>query len=206
VTLAYARQSRTEPSHSGPLAAGTIAASTVLLGRVVAVSTGMNPAFGPRAALALGGMGVVALVVTAFAAARSRGDEPDQPPAGAANPLQLGAAIKMAVAFQIVMIVLEAARAWFGEIGVFTTAALAGLTDMDALTLSMSDLSRDPGMAPTAATALVIGVIANTVLKTGAAAVLGEANYRRKVVPALLLIAAAGAATVAVLRRVALPE
>jgi len=200
VTLANARQSRAEPTHSAPLAAGTIAACTVLLPRVAAVSTAVNPAFGPRAALWLLGMFLAGAAVTLFAASRSRGDVPEQPPAQAANPLQLGAAIQMALAFQAVMIALEAARAWFGEIGVFATAGLAGLTDMDALTLSMSRLSRDPGMMDTAAAALVIGVIANTLLKGTVAAVLGGSGYRRKVVPALAAMGVVGVVTLLVLR------
>ena len=50
-----------------------------------------------------------------------------------------------------------------------------------------------PAMMETAAAAMVVGVVMNTLLKTAVAVGLGESSYRRKVVPALLLMAAAAA-------------
>lgn len=194
VTLNYARRSRLEPHHATALAAGTVAASAVLIPRILAVTLALNPAFTPRAALWLAGMLVAAAGMTLFAATRPQATSHDHP-AETANPLQLGTAIKMALAFQVVLVGIEYLRAWFGEVGVFAGAGLAGLTDMDALTMSMSRLARDPGMTETAAAALVIGVVANTTLKATAAALLGDASYRRKVVPALGVMAAGAAAT-----------
>ena len=42
---------------------------------------------------------------------------------------------------------------------------------------------------------MVVGVVSNTLLKTGFALSLGAPEYRRKVAPALLLMAAAAAAS-----------
>lgn len=190
VTLAYARRSRAEPHHATALAAGTVGASAVLLLRILAVTVALTPAFAPRAALWLGAMFATAAVLTVFAATRPQESGRDQP-AESGNPLQLGVAIQMALAFQAVLLLIEYARAWFGESGVLVGAGLAGLTDMDALTLSMSRLARQTAMMETAAAALVVGVVANTFLKTTLAIVLGESSYRRKVVPALLLMAGA---------------
>lgn len=194
VTLAYARRSRAEPQHATALAAGTVGACTVLLFRILAVTFALNPAFTGRAAVWLGAMVATAVALTLFAATRPQESGPDQPVEGG-NPLQLGAAIQMALAFQAVMLVIEYARAWFGEPGVFLGAGLAGLADMDALTLSMSRLSRQGTMVETAAAALIVGIVSNTLLKATVAGVLGGPGYRRKVLPALLLMVVAAAAS-----------
>lgn len=194
VTLAYARRSRSEPHHATALAAGTVGACTVLLVRILAVTLALNPAFAGRAATWLGAMLAAAVVLTLFAATRPQESGPDQP-VESGNPLQLGVAIQMAVAFQLVLLGIEFARARFGEPGVFLGAGLAGLADMDALTLSMSRLARQATMLETAAAALVVGVVSNTLLKTGLAVLLGAPEYRRKVTPALLLMAAVAVAS-----------
>jgi uncharacterized membrane protein (DUF4010 family) len=204
VTLAYARRSRLEPQHATALAAGTVAASTVLILRILAVTLALNPAFTPRAAVWLAGMLLVALTMTVFAATRPQASSHDHP-SESANPLQLGTAVKLALAFQLAVLAIDYLRAWFGELGVFAGAALAGLTDMDALTMSLSRLAKDGAFAETAAAALVIGVVANTVLKTVAAVALGESSYRRKVVPALGLMGLAAGFTWWWLRRQAGP-
>ncbi len=194
VTMAYARRSRSEPRYATALAAGTVGASGVLLIRILAVTFALNQAFTPRVAVWLGAMIATATALTLFAATRPQESGLDQP-AESGNPLQLGVAIQMALAFQAVLLLIEYARAWFGEPGVLAGAGLAGLTDMDALTLSMSRLARQDTMMETAAAALVVGVVANTLLKTTLAVVLGDPSYRRKVAPALLLMVGAAVAS-----------
>jgi uncharacterized membrane protein (DUF4010 family) len=167
---------------------------------VVIVGTVLNPKLGPTAALSLLPMFLTAILATLVLARRSQADRPEPRDGESGNPLQLAAAIKMTVAFLAVMFALEAARDYFGTGGVFVGAAAAGLTDMDALTLSMSRLAQEPGMVTTAAAALIVGVVANTVLKTGVALAFGGTEYRHRVAPSLLIVTAVGVATWFVLR------
>lgn len=203
VTLAFARRSREEPDDEVALAAGTVAASTVLLPRVIAITAVLNPSFMPNAARWLAPMFAGTLAVCLAVAWRSRERETREPPADTTNPLQLGTALKMALGFQAVMIGLEYARDRFGEIGVLGGAALAGLTDMDALTMSMSRLAAGGEPRDIAAAALLIGVLANTALKAGLAIALGGRRYRRWVGLSFLIMGAIGLASWVVIRRVA---
>ena len=205
VTLAFARRSRDEPDDEVTLAAGTVAASTVLLPRVIAITAVLNPSFMPNAARWLAPMFAGTLAVCLAVAWRSRERETREPPADTTNPLQLGTALKMALAFQAVLIALEYARDRFGEIGVLGGAALAGLTDMDALTMSMSRLAAAGEPRDIAAAALLIGVLANTALKAGLATALGGRRYRWWVGLSFLIMGAIGLASWFVLRRVAGP-
>ena len=205
VTLAFARRSREEPDDEVALAAGTVAASTVLLPRVIAVTAVLNPSFMPNAARWLAPMFAGTLAVCLAVAWWSRERETREPPADTTNPLQLGTALKMALAFQAVLIALEYARDRFGEIGVLGGAALAGLTDMDALTMSMSRLAAAGEPRDIAAAALLIGVLANTALKAGLATALGGRRYRWWVGLSFLIMGAIGLASWFVMRRVAGP-
>ena len=54
------------------------------------------------------------------------------------NPLQLMAALQMAVMFQVMLMAVHVAGDIWGLAGVYGSAALLGLTDVDALTVSMA--------------------------------------------------------------------
>ena len=59
-----------------------------------------------------------------------------------------------------------------------TTAALLGLTDVDALTMSMARGISDDRSLEVAARAIAVGVAANTALKLALAVVLGAGSFR----------------------------
>jgi uncharacterized membrane protein (DUF4010 family) len=200
VTLTFARQSRREPGSAVALAIGTLAACTVLVPRILGLTLILNPALFPRAALGLApilGAGVLLLVM---AWRHLAGRAPEKPPPPPGNPLQLRTAIFMAVGFQLVLMLLKAVASRFGESGVLASAAVFGLTDMDALTFGMNRLAESPELISIAARALVLGVMVNSAFKAGLAGVLGGSRYRLLVLPALLLLAVAGAGSFWLLR------
>ncbi len=99
-------------------------------------------------------------------------DKHRSPAALSGNPLQIDAALRMTAIFQIVVIVVRAVQASRGTSGILTTAAVLGLTDVDALTLSMA---RGVASLDTAALAITIGVLSNTLLKSVLAVSAGAA-------------------------------
>ena len=124
--------------------------------------------------------GLVASLLTLRGGGARRGA--DAPPK---NPLQLRAALQMALLFQVVLVAAFVARQQFGAAGVFSAAALVGLTDVDAVTVSMARLLGDGFAAADAAQAVVIAIIANTLLKLGLAAAIGRGVFRLTVVAGL---------------------
>ncbi|MCK7478768.1 MAG: DUF4010 domain-containing protein [Candidatus Moduliflexus flocculans] len=74
------------------------------------------------------------------------------------NPLQLGAALQMAVLFQAVLFMVEGVRATWGDVGLVVSGAILGLADVDALMISMAHTAADRAArwrAP--ATAVAVG-------------------------------------------------
>ena len=97
----------------------------------------------------------------------------------------------MAVAFQVVLFLIAWIHATVGDPGVLASAAFLGLTDMDALTLSMSRLAATPAQTHIAALAIAIGIIANTVMKTAMILVIGAAGFRQRAAFALVMLGVA---------------
>ncbi|HSE52408.1 MAG TPA: DUF4010 domain-containing protein, partial [Gemmatimonadales bacterium] len=186
--------SREEPQHSPALAAGTIAACTVVLARVVVVLLVLNAALAPRVGMGLAPMFAVGVVLIWLGHRREPDDKPRQPAGESKNPLRLGSAIFMALAFQVVLMILHFFQEQFGDSGILASAALAGLTDLDAITFGMSQLAENTAMISVASQALILATVVNTVVKTAVALVLGSPAYRRLAVPGLFVVALAGAA------------
>jgi uncharacterized membrane protein (DUF4010 family) len=179
ITLGFSRQSREDHELGAPLARGVIAACTVLIPRVLVVSAALNPGVALALIPLLVPAFVIGVLLVALAWRRSDPAVVTSTAADTGNPLRLGAAIQMAIAFQVAILVVGAARRVWGATGIFAIAAGLGLTDMDALTVSMS--RPDAGIAVVvAARAIAIGLLANTLLKLTLAVTIGRATYRRR--------------------------
>ncbi len=194
VTLNFARQSRKEPEHAIPLAIGTVAACTVLVPRILAITLILNADLVPWISLSLGPVFIAGALLILLAGRSLRSASSDSTLPAPGNPLQLRSAIQMVVAFQVVLTVLGIITSRFGEGGVLATGGVLGLTDMDALTLGMNRLAETPALERIAAQAITIGVVVNSLFKAILAMSLGAPAYRARVGPGLLALAAAGAA------------
>jgi len=195
VTFTFARTSRIDPEMDRALAIGAVGANAVLYPRVLIATAILNPAVVIPLIPYLTPPALVAAFVAAVGAHRS--PDPAAPEMAQHNPLQLTAALQMAALFQGVLMAVYAARDLWGTSGVLTSAAVLGLTDVDALTISMA---RDVAQAVSpavAATAIAIGVLTNTGLKLGVALFLGSRRFKAIAGGALALMLAALGATMA---------
>ncbi|HUE86337.1 MAG TPA: DUF4010 domain-containing protein [Vicinamibacterales bacterium] len=198
VTFTFARLSRAEAGSGRALAFGAVAANAMLYPRVIAVTTVLNAAVVPLLVPFLVAPAAVAALVAVIGASRSPANA--APAVAQGNPLQLTGALQMAVLFQVVLMGVHLARETWGESGVFTSAAILGLTDVDALTLSMSrDIANS--ISPTvAAIGIAIGVLTNTAMKLGLAVFFGARIFQVIGGGALLLMLLALGAALAFLR------
>lgn len=110
-----------------------------------------------------------------------------------ANPFELRPAITFGLLFAVVLLLARTAQLFLGDAGIYLSSFVSGLADVDAITLSMADLSRDGSLElPTAARAIVIAAMANTLVKGGIVLVAGSMALRRAILPGLLLILGCG--------------
>lgn len=176
------------------LAIGIIVATAVMYLRIAAVIAFFNPRL---ALLLLPALAICFLLAAAIAGWRwlRRPREAASPASKlpAANPLQLGAAVTFAALF----VILAIASAWvsreYGERGIYSLAAVTGLTDIDPFVLNLAQ-GGVAGMSLRAlAAAILVAASSNNVLKACYALTFGGARAARPAALALFLLAAIGA-------------
>lgn len=191
VTLTFARLSKSRKSQDTPLAVGVVAASAVMFVRVAVAVAVLNVALLPVLARYVAAPVIVAAVAIVLAWRWLRGSKAE--PAELRNPLQFRAAIEMALLFQAVLFAVHYMREWVGETGLLATGFVLGLTDVDALTLSMSRSARTGTSIDAASRAIAMGIVANSLMKAAIAFGVGSGAFRWQAGAALLAMAAAGA-------------
>ena len=147
--------------------------------------------------------GLTVIGVTLWRDRVTRPSSSDAPPAIAsstrqhnglgANPLGLASSLQMAVAFQVVLFAIAWVQRHAGNTGVIASATLLGLTDMDALTLSMSRYGAEPATQQIAAAAIGVGVLSNTALKSALVLGIGAPRYRLRAAAGLGVLAVGSA-------------
>ncbi len=192
VTLGFSQRSRQADADAAALALGILLAWTVMFFRVVIMTWVISTPLGLRVGGAIGALCIVSLGACYWLWRRRRAQERGEIKAGQ-NPFELDEAIKFGLLFGVVVVVAKAAQVYLGEAGLYLAAAIAGLTDVDAITLAMADLARnDAQNLDVAARAIVIAALANTLVKSGFAASLGSPELRRLTLPISGFLFAAG--------------
>lgn len=189
VTLSLARRSAETRDNAvaAAFAGGILLAWAVMFVRVIVEVVVVNP---PLARDLVVPMGVMALFATGAAVVNLRAGARV---AGAGkslvlkNPFSLSFAVKFALLFAAVTVLVNRAQELLSERAVYAVAALAGLTDVDAITLSMAR-EHDHTSTSTAVIAITIAVLANTLVKTGLVWWLGSRALAARVVPTALII------------------
>ena len=196
-TFTFARMSRREARLSEPLAVGTIAACTMLFPRVVAATFVLDYRVGIAVLPYLAGPFVLGVIALAFWWRTSRTSALD---AAVSNPLQFGPALQMALTFQAVLVAVNIARGWFGTAGLLASGAVLGITDVDALTISMTKSAAAGVDVHVAAQAIATGILVNCAMKTALAVALGTRTFSRSAGPAIAAMGAAIAVAIAIAR------
>ena len=177
VTFTFARLSRRERMLSGPLALGAVGACTMLFPRVAIAASVLNLSVA-KALLPYLVVPFAVGIITLYLWWRTNTDAvgpADMP----SNPLQIVPALQMAVVFQVVLFAVSGVRYFFGERGLLFSGAVLGLTDVDALTISMAQTAGAGVAAEVAARAIAAGILMNCLLKMGLAVALGSDQFRR---------------------------
>ena len=183
VTLGFAQRSRREPDLAAPLSLGILLAWTLMFFRVLIVVLVVSPGLARHLAAGLGVVGLASLVIVTALWRRHESGGKSDVQAGS-NPFELGEAIKFGLLFGVVTFGARAAEYYLGSTGLYLAGALAGLTDVDAISLSMATLAQaDPSRGAVAARTILIAVLANTAVKTAMSATLGAEALRRRMVP-----------------------
>jgi len=83
------------------------------------------------------------------------------------NPLDLKTALKFGLLLVVILFLSEWLSELFGDKGLLVLAVLSGLTDVDAIALSYSEMAKESTSADVAVKGIVLATISNTLVKAG---------------------------------------
>jgi uncharacterized membrane protein (DUF4010 family) len=199
VTLSFARQSKEAKENVRlmfVLAAGLLIAWCVMFIRILIEVAVVNrallsPLLAPMVSMAL------LAATAAFFYYRGESGKAGKHEAQAVplkNPFSLISALKFAALFAIVLLLVKYVQQNYPGQGFYVVAAFAGLTDVDAITLSMAEYAAGGGESKVAVTSITIAAISNTLVKCGFVLVLGQGKIKLLIAIATVIILAGGLA------------
>jgi uncharacterized membrane protein (DUF4010 family) len=113
----------------------------------------INPSLLPLIGILLGLLAVVPLLAASSAQLELK------------NPIKLGAALFYGVILTVLLVLVSAIEAWFGNAGVYTLATISSLADVDAVSISLAQATKGNLPLSLAANGIIIAAIANTAMK-----------------------------------------
>ncbi|TGY90521.1 DUF4010 domain-containing protein [Marinicauda algicola] len=177
MTLDMAR--RTARGEAGGRLAASVAAigNAVMMARVVVLLAIVSPGAVPLALPPLAA-GTLASLVAAFLLARNALLGPAETlKAEPGRPLDLGFVARIALVLVTIVVLARIAAHFWGEEGLIGFAAIAGLVDVDAITLAAGRMIGAEVAAATGVLAALVAVAADTVSKAGLGAVFGRGAF-----------------------------
>ncbi len=198
-TATLARWAKEAPQWRPLAAGGATLACAAMFGRMAVLVGVAAPALGTAT---IGTLGVMAVAGAAFGAyLTTREHAQDLPDLSTQNPLKLAAAVQFALFLAAVLLAGRFLADRFGDAGLLVTAAISGLVDVDAITLSVGRMVGDRVIgAAVAGLAVFVAAAVNQVTKLGLMWVLDSRSLALKVLPAYALMAFAGIGAALVLR------
>ncbi len=194
-TLAFSRRSREEPDLAEHYALAVVAACTMMLPRVLVAIGLINPNFAPSLLVPFSLMALPGVVYITWVWLRRRptyrtGDTPEL-----GNPLGLALAIKFAALYAGIAFLVQIFLKQGWTDGLLPLSFVSGLTDLDAIALSISrEQTADHAVPGVAVQAIVLAAVANTLLKAGLAITLGSRGLKPRIASVLGATAATGLA------------
>lgn len=195
VTLSFSARGKEHPSLASACALAIVLASTIMFPRMAVEIGVIRPALLPAVALPLGAMvavGAAGCVLLWLRAGRKPRADGDGEAPRFNNPFSLPQALKLGATYVAVRFVAAGAYHLFGETGLYASAALSGLTDVDAITISIGRMHAAGLGTREAVTAVALAAASNTFTKSLLALVLGGRSLGLSVAAVLIPAGLAG--------------
>lgn len=192
VTLSFAQRSQKDVQLAKPFALAIAVAWTVMFARVLVVVGALSLPLLQVVWLPITAAGLAGLAYGAYLYFAPHVDE-EAEEVSVTNPFELGPAVTFGLLYGVILLVSRAAQLYFGNTGVYVSSILSGLADVDAITLSMTELSGQGALTlETAARAITFAAMSNTVVKGSIVLSSGSPSLRRAFLPGFLLILVTG--------------
>ncbi len=202
-TVTFSRRSREggENGSAYPYALAVILACSTMFPRVLLEVLIINPLLLGNLVVVMGSMALAGFIFC-FVLWKKSGKEKNEEVAYQ-NPFNISLAVKFGVIFAVIVFISRIAEVLFGDSGIYIISVLTGLSDVDPMTLTMSQISRDdPSKLSQATIAITLAAFANTAMKGAMAVFLGSKKFKKIVLLGFGIVLLAGALALAIVNLV----
>lgn len=167
VTWVFAKKSNEDPKLSLTCAVAILAASSIMILRVLIWIYVFNSTLFSEIFLPFLLVFSAAMSVTLYLHFKQKEKVVDNTTIRKGKPLDLPGALTFGILYVVIVLVVRVANEQMGDQGLLITSAIAGLSDIDAITITVSKLAAQSIDFSTAGNALLIATISNTLVKMG---------------------------------------
>ncbi len=193
LTLSFSRMARSDASRNALLGAGIALACGTMAVRVLLEVAVVNHALVLPLLPGIIGLVLVPLLALGGILLQHRGEQPVRNTPPMHNPLDLQQALVMAGLLTLIFMLSNGAEYLFGDEGVYILAVLAGIADVDAVTIALAQQAKGELAQDVAARGILLAALTNTAVKAGIVLVVGGWPLARWTSSILLVSLAAGA-------------
>ncbi len=179
VTWVFSKKSRENEGVSHNCAVAILAASSIMSIRVLVWTFIFNRALFGAIVPSISLVFVAAVGVTLVLYYRYKKREIIETNIRQGKPLDLPGALMFGIIYTVILLAVSYANANMGDSGLMISSALAGVSTIDAITITVSKLAHVELGFPAATDAILIAMISNTLVKTGIGAWAGSKTLRR---------------------------
>ncbi|ACY51128.1 membrane protein [Vibrio antiquarius] len=184
LTLQFSHLSREQASISPLLASGILLSCGTMFPRLLIVLSVINPQLVKLLWPIVMAM-MVALYIPAWWIWRKSEVEQIEQSNKQTNPLALQSALFFGLVLAVIMLLAHALSDWFGNAGVLILSALSGITDVDAISLTLGRQSTKTLSVTTAALGILIAASVNTIVKMGMVIAIGDKKLWHRIAPVM---------------------
>jgi uncharacterized membrane protein (DUF4010 family) len=193
-TISFSSASREYPEMATQYARAVLLASTVMFPRIIILILVIHPPLALKVLIPLLVMMLTGLFYILVVLRNEKNkEEAVSPDFEITYPLKLSTAIKFGLFFALIIVAVEVAQRYLGSSGIYLTSLIAGLTNVDVISLSLSRLTSTSQLSlEVASVAVVIAALVNTVTKGVIAYVSGTKELRKPVITAFVYMLLTG--------------
>ncbi len=186
-TVSYSRITAQTPSAGFHAAVVIIIASAMVYPRIAIEILVLAPDYFQQLIWPVAIMFLISVGVSLYVYRQIR-DQPHAMPEQR-NPSELTTALTFGAVYVTILIVISATTEYLGSEALYVVAAVSGLADMDAITLSVSQKVQNGTLTYTLGWKLILtGLVANTFFKYAIIHLIGGKAVARRVIPAFTIV------------------
>jgi uncharacterized membrane protein (DUF4010 family) len=185
VTSSFAARSKKEKKIYLSLVLGVILANTIMFIRILIEVFVINRELLPKV---IGPISILIVVCTIFSYLLWRKAKDAKGKVELSSPFTLGPALKFGAFFAVILALVKLADVYLSSRGVYLVSFISGFADVDAITVSLSQLAKTTLSLETARNGIVLAALTNVGVKGGIAYIFGDRKKFGKIILAFYIV------------------